>query len=262
MNVGRPPLVGVLGSGGAFGIGVHFGVARAFEEVGIRLAQAPLVGSSAGAYAAGAFVSALDLDTVLRPWGRRPRAGSVTGPSIPFAKSSVTSRPATMCGVAARLFGHGCCCRLRGTASWTSSPHRRHHLLSPYRMSSKAALHRRGASVDLLCRLGAGRRPDGGYRAYRGRSHGPHGQAQRTPDPAPYPRLAARQAAGRPSTSLPTGTSPRPPGRESTTCSTRGGRPGPRWLRTSSRRHGIERVRERLPRHAIAAAAAGDSGGG
>jgi predicted acylesterase/phospholipase RssA len=105
VNVGRPPLVGVLGSGGAFGIGVHFGAARAFAEVGIQLAQAPLVGSSAGAYAAGAFVSALDLDAVLQPWG--------TTPARRFGHRSIDTvrqifgdaRPATMSGVAARLFG-------------------------------------------------------------------------------------------------------------------------------------------------------------
>ena len=68
--VGRPPLVGVLGSGGAFGIGVHFGVARALAEVGVRLAPAPLIGTSAGAYAAGALLAGVDLDTVMRPWAR------------------------------------------------------------------------------------------------------------------------------------------------------------------------------------------------
>src|SRR6476646_8090765 len=103
--VGRPPLVGVLGSGGAFGIGVHFGAARAFEEVGIRLAQAPLVGSSAGAYAAGAFVSALDLDTVLQPWGATP-ARRFGHKSIDTVRQIFgDARPATMSGVAARLFG-------------------------------------------------------------------------------------------------------------------------------------------------------------
>lgn len=103
--VGRPPLIGVLGSGGAFGIGVHFGVARALEEIGIRLAQAPLVGSSAGAYAAGAFVSALDLDAVLEPWGSTP-ARRFGHRSIDTVREIFgDARPARMSGVAARLFG-------------------------------------------------------------------------------------------------------------------------------------------------------------
>jgi predicted acylesterase/phospholipase RssA len=101
----RPPVVAVLGSGGAYGIGVHFGVARALEEVGIRLGQAPLIGTSAGAYAAAAFVSAVDLDAVMQPWGRASnrRFGNRSIDTVREIFADI--RPGTMCGVAARLLG-------------------------------------------------------------------------------------------------------------------------------------------------------------
>lgn len=101
----RPPVVAVLGSGGAYGIGVHFGVARALDEVGISLRQAPLIGTSAGAYAAAAFVSGVGLDAVMRPWGRsgNRRFGHRSIDTVREIFADVRSE--TMSGVAARLFG-------------------------------------------------------------------------------------------------------------------------------------------------------------
>lgn len=101
----RPSVVAVLGSGGAYGIGVHFGVARALDEVGIHLNQAPLIGTSAGAYAAAAFVSGVGLDEVMRPWGRsgNRRFGHRSIDTVREIFSDV--RAEKMSGVAARLFG-------------------------------------------------------------------------------------------------------------------------------------------------------------
>jgi predicted acylesterase/phospholipase RssA len=71
MNVRqRPAVVACLGGGGAYGIGLHFGVADALREFGLPLTQAPVVGTSAGAWAGAALALGVDLGQVMEPWSR------------------------------------------------------------------------------------------------------------------------------------------------------------------------------------------------
>ena len=51
----RPAVVACLGGGGAYGIGLHFGVAQALQEFGLPLTGAPVLGTSAGAWAGAAL---------------------------------------------------------------------------------------------------------------------------------------------------------------------------------------------------------------
>ncbi len=68
----RPGVSACLGGGGAFGIGLHFGVARALADAGVRIAQVPTIGTSAGAWAAAALALDIELETVMEPWQHTP----------------------------------------------------------------------------------------------------------------------------------------------------------------------------------------------
>ena len=57
-----------LGGGGAFGIGMHDGVLRALVDDGMDLSTATFFGTSAGAWAASAFVLGMDREQVMAPW--------------------------------------------------------------------------------------------------------------------------------------------------------------------------------------------------
>ncbi len=106
MNVQeRPPVVACLGGGGAFGIGMHFGVADALQELGIPLVDLPVLGTSAGAWAGAALAVGVELEAVMGPWHRTParRFGhrSVDTVRAVFGAATVPN----VFGVAARLSG-------------------------------------------------------------------------------------------------------------------------------------------------------------
>ncbi len=101
----RPPVVACLGGGGAFGIGMHFGVADALQELGMPLVDLPVLGTSAGAWAGAALAVGVELDAVMGPWARTParRFGhrSVDTVRAVFGDATVPH----VFGVAARLSG-------------------------------------------------------------------------------------------------------------------------------------------------------------
>jgi hypothetical protein len=87
-GVGRPTRVAVaacFGAGGAYGIGFNLGVATGLQDAGIDVLGAPMVGTSAGAYAAAALRSGVSFEAVMEAWPtqlewRVARAHEVTGP--------------------------------------------------------------------------------------------------------------------------------------------------------------------------------------
>ena len=98
-------MVACLGGGGAFGFGVHFGVARALQEFGVPLTGAPVLGTSAGAWTGAALSLGVNLDRVMAPWAREPerRFGHR---SVDTVRAVFTDAPAPgLFGVAARLSG-------------------------------------------------------------------------------------------------------------------------------------------------------------
>jgi predicted acylesterase/phospholipase RssA len=72
MSSERPKVSMCLGGGGAFGVGLHFGVARAFADAGLPLNHVVSIGTSAGAWAAAALALDIDLETVMKPWEVAP----------------------------------------------------------------------------------------------------------------------------------------------------------------------------------------------
>jgi hypothetical protein len=82
------PLATAMGGGGAFGIAYHLGVTRALMDAGIAVDEGPMLGVSAGAYAAAAIATDTTLETIADCWsaygltrGRgRARTFEITGP--------------------------------------------------------------------------------------------------------------------------------------------------------------------------------------
>ena len=58
------PLAGAFGGGGLFGIGYAMGVIEGLREQGIDLSTAPMVGTSAGSWAAAATALGVDFQAV------------------------------------------------------------------------------------------------------------------------------------------------------------------------------------------------------
>jgi predicted acylesterase/phospholipase RssA len=80
LSAAKTPLSVALGGGGAYGIGFHLGMTRAFEEQGIPVTSAPTIGVSAGAWAAATSAVGYGLDEVEALWrapARRDRRGRV-----------------------------------------------------------------------------------------------------------------------------------------------------------------------------------------
>ena len=74
------PLAGVFGGGGLFGIGYALGVIDGLRERGIDLTGSPMLGTSAGSWAAAATalsISYLDLINLPVPTFFNPRAGAL-----------------------------------------------------------------------------------------------------------------------------------------------------------------------------------------
>src|SRR5690349_7628452 len=51
---------------------MHLGVARALTAAGVPVATSHMIGTSAGAWAAGALALDIELDSVMEPWARVP----------------------------------------------------------------------------------------------------------------------------------------------------------------------------------------------
>jgi NTE family protein len=58
----------VLGGGGAFGIAFHLGIAAGLDDAGIDISGAPMIGLSAGSYAAAALATATPLPQIAEAW--------------------------------------------------------------------------------------------------------------------------------------------------------------------------------------------------
>ena len=72
------PLAGAFGGGGLFGIGYAMGVLEGLREQGIDLSTAPMVGTSAGSWAAAATALGVDFDQLAAldvPRFPNPRSG-------------------------------------------------------------------------------------------------------------------------------------------------------------------------------------------
>jgi predicted acylesterase/phospholipase RssA len=87
-HVTHVPLAGAFGGGGLFGIGYAMGVLDGLREQGINLSTAPMVGTSAGSWAAAATALGVGFDqlaaldnslTVDAETASRPR-GTQAGP--------------------------------------------------------------------------------------------------------------------------------------------------------------------------------------
>jgi NTE family protein len=83
------PLAMVYGGGGVFGVAYTAGVAAGLTEAGIPVADAPALGTSAGAWTAAAFALGLDYEDY----------GRFDSPSVP------NLRPGVLVNLARKLFG-------------------------------------------------------------------------------------------------------------------------------------------------------------
>jgi NTE family protein len=64
----REPLAVCFGGGGAFGIGFDMGVADGMIEDGVDVRSVPLLGTSAGSYAAAALAAGISFDQLADEW--------------------------------------------------------------------------------------------------------------------------------------------------------------------------------------------------
>ncbi len=100
-----------FGAGGATGIAFVLGVATGLAESGVDVRSGPMIGTSAGAYAAAALATNVDFEAVMAAWPSQfevkvARAVDVTGPVYG------DRRAAGVAGIAVRMS------RLRRTALW------------------------------------------------------------------------------------------------------------------------------------------------
>jgi hypothetical protein len=108
----RPPLASCFGAGGAYGIAFVLGVAKGLAESGIDVRTGPMIGTSAGAYAAAALATDVDFDAVMAAWPSEfklkvSHAVEVTGPVYGDRRAKGVA------GIAVRMS------RLRRTALWS-----------------------------------------------------------------------------------------------------------------------------------------------
>jgi predicted acylesterase/phospholipase RssA len=64
----RPPIASCFGAGGATGIAFALGVATGLAESGVDVRTGPMMGTSAGAYAAAALATDVDFEAVMAAW--------------------------------------------------------------------------------------------------------------------------------------------------------------------------------------------------
>ena len=82
---GRVPIAACFGGGGSFGIAFNLGVAMGLREGGLDVLGGPMLGTSAGAYAAAALRGKVSFEAVMEAWPKEfswrvARAVDVTGP--------------------------------------------------------------------------------------------------------------------------------------------------------------------------------------
>jgi predicted acylesterase/phospholipase RssA len=82
---GRVPIASCFGGGGSYGIGFNLGVVMGLVEAGIDVLCGPMVGTSAGSYAAAALRSDVSFEAVMEAWPKEfklrvARAADVTRP--------------------------------------------------------------------------------------------------------------------------------------------------------------------------------------
>ena len=85
----RPPLAGVFGGGGLFGIGFALGVLDGLRESGLDMSTSHMLGTSAGSWAASAVALGVDFEELAR----------LDVPTFPNPK------PGLLASVARRVFG-------------------------------------------------------------------------------------------------------------------------------------------------------------
>ena len=100
----RPALGGVFGGGGMFGIGYAMGVIRGLGESGVSFDGAPLLGTSAGSWAAAAVALRVDVQDLL----------ALKVPSFPNARTGV------LAAAARELFGEQTCPTVKRSEEHTS----------------------------------------------------------------------------------------------------------------------------------------------
>src|SRR4051812_28452352 len=86
-NPDRVPIASCFGGGGSYGIAFNLGVVTGLATAGIDVRQGPMVGTSAGSYAAAALRSDISFDAVMQAWPKEfklrvARASDVTQPLL------------------------------------------------------------------------------------------------------------------------------------------------------------------------------------
>ena len=81
----RVPVAACFGGGGSFGIAFNLGVAMGLDDAGVEVLSGPMLGTSAGAYAAAALRGRVSFEVVMEAWPKEftwrvSRAVDVTGP--------------------------------------------------------------------------------------------------------------------------------------------------------------------------------------
>jgi predicted acylesterase/phospholipase RssA len=81
----RVPIASCFGGGGSYGIAFNLGVVIGLAEAGIDVLRGPMLGTSAGSYAAAALRSDVSFDAVMEAWPKEfrlrvARAADVTRP--------------------------------------------------------------------------------------------------------------------------------------------------------------------------------------
>jgi hypothetical protein len=71
----RPATATCFGGGGAFGVAFNLGVARALQDAGIAIERGPMLGTSAGSWAAAALATGLSLEDLTPTWENGPVKG-------------------------------------------------------------------------------------------------------------------------------------------------------------------------------------------
>jgi predicted acylesterase/phospholipase RssA len=83
----RRPISACFGGGGAFGIGFNLGVADGLIEGGIPVDHGPMLGTSAGSWAAAALATGISCDEIFDMWDANadmPRPARVIDATRPF----------------------------------------------------------------------------------------------------------------------------------------------------------------------------------
>jgi len=98
----REPLTVCFGGGGIYGIAFNVGVGHAFRDSGLPFGQSPMVGTSAGSWAAATMAVGTTMEELIACWKEPPPNGKIQA----IEMSSVAfgdARSALVTGVAVRV---------------------------------------------------------------------------------------------------------------------------------------------------------------